>query len=163
MAVVFDEPVHAVAIDHAGHKAILALEPRIPADELVEGVRHPHLGKRGAHDHAIPHPRPGVAARTGLDRRAVAVDEDVSGGGSQAVEGRLRAVRHLPFHRGESSPPSGESPDTAVRRGFAAAFEVRNRNRDFERFRACGKFPKHGRGSQSGSVRNFLRGWHDAL
>ena len=43
------------------------------------------LGQRRAHDHAIPDPRTGVAPRSGLDRRAVAVDEDVAGRGAETA------------------------------------------------------------------------------
>jgi len=108
MTVVLDEPVDAVPIDHAGHESVLALESGIPRDEFAQRRGQSGLGEGGSHDHAVSHPRPGVAARSRLDGGAVAVDEDVPGSGAETIESRSGAGRNQPVDVAEFPPPAAE-------------------------------------------------------
>ena len=96
MTVVLHQPVDSITVHHAGHKAVIALEWRIPFEENAQRRWQAGLGKGRPHDHAIADPRTGVAPRPGLDGRAVAIDQDVRGSGAETIDGRHGAGRHLP-------------------------------------------------------------------
>src|SRR2546425_9180972 len=77
LAVVFCEPVGAVAVDAAGDGAVGGLMASVPADVVpyLAGAARAQQGRR--HGRAVPDPRSRVAARTRLERGSVAIDQDV--------------------------------------------------------------------------------------
>jgi hypothetical protein len=77
VAVVLGEPVRTLAIHATGDVAVFGLEPGVPADELPGLGGAPHAQQGGGHDRAVADPGAGVAARTGLQRGTVAIDQNV--------------------------------------------------------------------------------------
>ncbi len=89
VAVVFGNRRRAMLVDAARHLAVLVLEGRVPVDEFLDvgGVTEPE--QRGRSKRSVADPRARIATRARLDRRAVAVDEDVG----QLGPHRLRVPR----------------------------------------------------------------------
>ena len=108
VAVMFHQPIDSIAIHHARNEAVVALELRIPDHKLAQRLRQSGLRKSGTHDHAIAHPGSGVAPRTRLDGRAIAVDQNVPSRRAEAIKGRSRTGRHLPLHVAQRRAPPVE-------------------------------------------------------
>jgi len=132
VAVVLDQGVHPVAIHHAGDVAVLTLEPRIPQQEIAQDFGPVRLGHRRTHDHAIPHPGTGVAARSRLDRLAVAIDQDVARRGAETFDRAVGNRRHLPLDRRENILPQCDGLLLAACHRGGGTFKKRHRNYDFE-------------------------------
>ena len=86
VAVVLGQPVGAVAVDRARHVAVGGLVARVPAHEVAHLGAAAHPQQRRRHRGAVADPRARVAPRARLERRAVAVHEDVRGRGAQRVD-----------------------------------------------------------------------------
>src|SRR5262245_61695946 len=77
LAVVFREPVGAGTVDAARDGPVRGLIAPVPANVVPDllGAAGAQQGRR--HGRAIPDPRAGVTARTRLQGRPVAIDQDV--------------------------------------------------------------------------------------
>ena len=142
MAVVLDRAIDALAIDGTRHQAILVLIRRVPAQEGLRLVREAHFGERRARERAVADPGAAVAARSGLDARALAVHQDPGDRCAQALFERggeggsvigtrrgapanARASRRAaprpsaPPRRARAPPAAPRSPRTAAPRSTA--------------------------------------------
>ncbi len=91
-AVVLGHGIRAAPIDAAWHLAVVELERRVPLQKIPGRIRvsetQQHLGRHCA----VTDPGALVGSRSGLDRRTVAIDENMGECSSQRVE-------QLPFLR----------------------------------------------------------------
>ncbi|MFO0982418.1 MAG: hypothetical protein U1E76_11900 [Planctomycetota bacterium] len=93
VAVVLRQPVGALGVHAAGHVAILSLVPRVPPNELTRRFVKAKPMESGCHDGSVADPGASVAARAGMQRRTIAVGEDVSRGGGDRFDERLSRGR----------------------------------------------------------------------
>ena len=125
VAVVLRGRVGAAAIDAAGHAAVGELVGRIPGEEASHLVHVPGLQHRVGGERAVADPRARVGARAGLDRGAVAVDQDVRDRRAERVDesrGDLRQ-RQLDTAHALGPVPDDARPlglDLGGRRGVGA-------------------------------------------
>ena len=160
VAVVLHQRIHAVAVDHARDRAVRALELRIPAEEFAQHLGAVRFGQRGAHDHAVPDPRAGVAPRPRLDGRTVAVNQNMAGRGAEACKRLGGTGRGVPHHRRKDFLPAGDGKLPALVLEFPGFSEERHRHRHPEQARILRHRPDHDRGGQPGLVVERITGRH---
>ena len=96
VAVVLGHRVGAALRRAARHLAVRELERRVPEQEVSRDVVLAEAQQRRRRQRAVADPRAGVRARSRLQRRAAAVDEDVAERGAQR---RARCLRPRPDRR----------------------------------------------------------------
>ena len=141
MAVVLHQRIHSITVHHAGDESVIALELHIPDQEIPQRVSQSGLGKGGSHDHAVAHPGTRVSARPRLDRRTIAVDENVCRRRVETGERLARAAGHLPFHGPENFLPVGMGVIPSVFCWSIRRLEKRHGNGDFENRLIVRDFP----------------------
>ncbi len=107
VAVVLGHRVGAAPVDAAGDLAVGVLELGEPLREIARnfGVAEAEEGDAG--QRAVADPGAGVGARAGLDRRAVAVDEDGGEAGAEGAQERLGLGRQAQLDAVEARAPGG--------------------------------------------------------
>ncbi len=105
VAVVLGEPVRSGAIDDTRDVAVGRLVRRVPADELARFGVPPDAQQRRRHDRAVANPRPRVAPRARLQRRAVAVDQHLRRRRAHRVGMVLRHRRQVEADGAEARAP----------------------------------------------------------
>ena len=152
MAVVLDQGIHAIAIDHTKHKAIVTLERGIPFHEVLEWIGQTTLRQSSAHDHAIADPRARVTPRTGLQGRAIAVDHDLRAGGAQCCDRAFCSIRHAPFDAAKRPLPLAHRIIARDIRPWCCVLKIGNAHRDLERRFARCKRPLDGGRCKAGFI-----------
>ena len=94
-AVVLGHRIGPALVHAARHLAVGVLAGREPLQELAHDLGVPHAQQRRRRERAVADPRPLVGARAGLDRGAVAVDQDPADLGAQRARHVGRGRRQL--------------------------------------------------------------------
>ncbi len=105
MAVVLRDAVGASRVDAARHAPVLSLEAGEPEQKRPGRPGVPEAQERLRRERAVADPGAGVRARPGLDRRAVAIDEDPGELGLQDLHEPLRLGRNVEDDAVEAAPP----------------------------------------------------------
>src|SRR5439155_7904731 len=106
VAVVLRHRIRAARVHAAWDLAVPVLVGAKPLDEVAHLLGMTEAQERGAGQRAVADPRALVGARSGLDRRPVAVDEDEGELRAHGVRDVARRGRQLDRDAVERAPPA---------------------------------------------------------